>query len=160
MDNHCYLFVLSLWMLQKGLFSLLQGFFLFCSWYYYAGASNSWAVYKFISPQKSHLAHLLIAESTSWHAFKRKSLFYQQQLCLSFNLDQQIGSHGTVQEAIPGRLQSKISFERTVMKGNYIISLSFCLIFPPCVFLFFFFKRKQEWKQSSFEGKVESINSV
>lgn len=114
-------------------------------WYYYAGASNSWAVCKFISPQKNHLAHLMMAKSTSWNAFKTKILFYQQQLCLSFNLDQQIGSRGTVQEAIPGRLQSKISFGRTVIKGNYIISLSFLSYFPPLWF-FFFFKEKTRVK--------------
>jgi len=72
-----------------------------------------------------------MAESASWLAYKRESLFCQQQLCLSFNLEQQTGNRGTVQEAIPRKLQSEISFERTVMESNCNISLSFLLPFLP-----------------------------
>lgn len=48
------------------------------------------------------------------------------------------------QGAIPGKLQSKISFKRNMMKGNYIISLSFVLLFSPL--LFFCFKEKTRVK--------------
>lgn len=133
---NCDLFVLSLWMLQKDYFLFCTSFF--WPWYYYAEASNSWVAWKFIFPQKNHLACLPMAESASWHTYKRESLFYQQQLCLSFNLEQQTGNQGTVQEAIPGKLPSEISLERTVMESNYIISLSFSVaIFSPS-----FFKRE------------------
>lgn len=133
-EYSCDLSVLSLWMLQKGLFSFLY-FFFFLPWYYYAEALNSWVAWKFIFPQKNHLACLLMAESASWHIYKRKSLFYQQQLCLSFNLEQQTGNQGAVQEAIPGKLWSEISFERTVMESNCIISFSFSV----AIFSAFFF---------------------
>lgn len=135
-------------MLQKGLFSFLH--FFFWPWYYYAEASNSWVAWKFIFPQKNHLACLLMAESASWHTYKRESLFYQQQLCLSFNPEQQTGNQGTVQEAIPGKLRSEISFERKVMESNYVISLSFSV----AIFSFFFLKRILEWNRPSFRRKV------
>lgn len=126
---------------QKGLFPFLH--FVFWPWYYYAEALNSRVAWKFIFPQKNHLACLLMAESTGWHIYKRESLFYQQQLCLSFNLERQTGNQGTVQEAIPGKLRSEISFERTVMESNYIILLSFSV----AVFsTFSFFKENARMK--------------
>lgn len=135
---NCDLFVLSLWTLQKGLFSFLH-FFGFWLWYYYTEAWNSWVAWKFVFPQKNHLACLLMAESASWHTYKREILFYQQRLCLSFNLEQQTGNQGTVQEAIPGKLRSEISFEGTVMESNYVISWRFYVTIPPPPFSFIFF---------------------
>lgn len=83
------------------------------------------------------------------HLQKRK-LILQQQLCLSFNLEQQTGNQGTVQEAIPSKLRSEISFEKTVMESNCIVSLRL----SAAVSFSYFLKRILEWNKPSFRKKV------
>lgn len=85
-----------------------------------------------------------MAENACWHSHKRESLFYQQQLCLSFNLEQQTGNQGTVQEAIPDKLWSEINVERTVMESKCIISMRFS------VATFFLLLKKNTRMKSTF----------
>lgn len=50
-------------------------FFFLWPWYYYAEPLNSWVAWKFIFPQKNHLACLLMAESTIGTFTKEEAYF-------------------------------------------------------------------------------------
>lgn len=98
-----------------------------------------------------------MAENACWHSHKRESLFYQQQLCLSFNLEQQTGNQETVQKAIPDKLWSEINVDRTVMESKYIISVRFSVA---TFFLLLKENTRMSINQPSFKRKAYQFSFI